>query len=148
VSRPVTVLGRRATVAAAVLAGVLLAPALVATRYDSFPLSTYPMFAGDRDRVAPVSTVVAVSGEGTERLSSHLIGGSDEPMLAAETVVHAIRDGTTDELCREVAQRAVGSELSGRTLEVVTELYDSRAWFDGEREPVDRTVFAECTVPR
>jgi len=131
---------------AAALAGIVLAPALLSTRYDSYPLSTYPMFAGDREQVAPVSTVIAVDGHRTERLSSQLIGASDEPMLAAETVVHAIRDGESDALCREVAARAAGGDLNGWTLEVVTERYDTSAWFDGRRDPIDRTVYAHCEV--
>ena len=84
-------------------------------RYDSFPLSTYPMFAGDRDRVAPVAAVVAVEGDEVSRLSSELIGGTDEPMLAAETVVHTIRDGHASALCAEVADRAATATWAGRS---------------------------------
>lgn len=128
------------------LVAVLALPLLLGTRYDSFPLSTYPMFAGERDRVTSIATVVAVDGDTTARLSSRLIGGTDEPMLAAETVVHAIRDGAADRLCREVAARA-GADHTGRILEVVTERYDTVAWFDGVRKPVARTVHARCEVP-
>ena len=130
-----------------VIVAVVLLPVAISSRYDSFPLSTFPMFAGPRSEVAPVSTVVAVDGDRSERLSSHLIGGTDEPMLAAETVVHAIRDGTVDELCREVAARAAGSALQGWTLEVVTEQYDTTRWFEGDRDPVERTVYTTCGVP-
>ena len=134
---------RTAARASAIAIGALLAvPLLIGTRYDSYPLSTYPMFAGDRDRVASVSTVVA---EG-ERLSSQVIGGTDEPMLAAESVVDAIRADATAALCAEVAARAA-SDHPGATLEVVTERYDTLAWFDDQRTPIERTVWATCEVP-
>jgi hypothetical protein len=132
-------------VSAAVLALVMV-PLFIGTRYDSFPLSTFPMFAGSKPDVAPVSTVVATSDEGTSRLSSELIGGTDEPMLAAETVVRAIRRGDAEALCAEVARRAAGGEHRESTLEVVTESYDTIAWFDGARAPVARTVHARCEV--
>jgi hypothetical protein len=129
----------------AVLALVVL-PLAIGARYDSFPLSTFPMFASSRPDVATVSTVVAVDEDGTHTLSSHVIGGTDEPMLAAETVVRAVRRGAADALCAEVAARA-GRVASGATLEVVTEEYDTIAWFDGRRAPLSRAVHARCEVP-
>ena len=135
------------TVVSLVLVAAVVAPMLVSEGYDSFPLSTYPMFAGHRDRVAPIATVVAVKGDEVARLSSELIGGTEEPMLAAETVVHAIRDGHASVLCAEIADRAAARGVRG-TLQVVTERYDTLRWFDGDRAPVDRTVHAQCEVPR
>lgn len=135
-------MGRPAAVVSAVFA-----PALVGRGYDSFPLSTYPMFAGDRDVVAPVSTVVAIDGDRSIRLSPQLIGGTDEPMLAAETVVQAIRDGEAHALCAEVAHRLEHTAVRGR-LEVVTEHYDTLQWFEDDRTPTARTVYAECEVPQ
>jgi hypothetical protein len=137
---------RRITVIGMALVAIVAAPVLVDARYDSFPLSTYPMFARDRGRVVSIPTVVAVDGEHTTRLSSELIGGTDEPMLAAESVVHAIRDGDATSLCAEVAVRAAGRARG--VLQVVTETYDTMTWFDGERTPRGRTVHATCPVER
>ena len=52
----------------------------------------------------------------------------------------AIRADETDELCAEIAGRVD----AGRTLEVVTETYDTIAWFDGDETPTDRVVHATC----
>jgi hypothetical protein len=125
------------------LVALVAAPLAVGTAYDSFPLSTYPMFAGDRARVASVATVVGVGPDGVERLSSQEIGGTDEPMLAAETVARAVARGQADALCAEVARRVRAGHGADR-LEVVTERYDTLAWFDGGHEPLERTVHASC----
>ena len=136
----------RTNTATIAIAAVIALPLLVDAGYDSFPLSTYPMFARDRDRVVAVSTVVARDGDHTVRLTSHIIGGTEEPMLAAETVAIAVRAGEADALCGEVAARAANAGIDG-TLEVVTEHYDTRAWFDGEHEPLERAVHASCEAP-
>ena len=36
----------------------------------------------------------------------------------------------------------------GGTLQVVTERYDTLRWFEGYHVPVNRTVHAQCEVPR
>ena len=123
------------------------APALLSTRYDSFPLSTYPMFARERGRVVAVHTAVAVDGERVVRLSSELIGTTSEPMLAAENVVHAIRDGRAQVLCGEIAGRAAERRVRG-AIEVVVEHYDTERWFAGDREATSRDVYAQCEIPR
>jgi hypothetical protein len=138
---------QRPTIGSLVVAALLLAPVALSAGYDSFPLSTYPMFAGERDRVAPVATVIAVEGEQVKRLSPELIGGTDEPMLAAQIVARAIHGGSALTLCSEVADRAARQHVRG-TLQVVTERYDTRRWFDGVRVPVDRTIHATCEVTR
>ena len=137
----------RARTAAIVLAAIVAAPALVSSGYDSFPFSTYPMFARDRARVASVSTVVVRDEDGnTERLSSGLIGGTQEPMLAMEAVSKAIDRDEADAFCHEVAGRAARSGIHG-ILEVVDEAYDTLDWFSGDHAPIRRVVRATCRVP-
>jgi hypothetical protein len=137
---------RTRVVAAALFAALLAVPLAMGTRYDSLPLSTYPMFAGDRGRVVAVPTIVAVGRDGAiERLSSQLIGGTDEPMLAFETVAAALRAGDAPALCREVAAR-LGTTKAASRIAVVTERYDTLAWFDGAREPRARVVHASCAI--
>jgi hypothetical protein len=136
---------RRRTIVAATLVALVCAPALTDKEYDSFPLSTYPMFAGHRDRVAAVHTAVVVDGGRVVRLSSELIGGSSEPMLAAENVVHAIGDRRAPSLCAEIARRAARRQIRG-TIQVVVEFYDTERWFAGDHAPRSRDVFAQCEI--
>ena len=110
---------------------------------DSFPLSNYPMFASDRPTEASFATVVAVAPDGTtERLTPRAIGGTDQVIQAAATVAQAVRNREADQLCHEVLGR-----VDAARLEVVTEAYDTIAWFDGNETPISRTVHATCEGP-
>lgn len=112
---------------------------------DSFPLSNYPMFATDRPTEASFSTVIEVDADGsTRRLSPRTIGGTDQVIQAAATVAQAVRLDETDQLCREILDRV---ERAAR-LEVVTEIYDTIDWFDGDETPIRRTVHTTCGGPR
>ena len=134
---------RRGVVAAVVAAALVLAPAVRQPPRDSFPLSTYPMFAADRGPVAAVNTVLGLDASGAAHtLSPEIIGGSDEVILAAATVTRAIRSGTADGLCRDAAARAGSGEWL--RLRVVTHRYDTVAYLAGDRHPVDEIVHAEC----
>ena len=123
---------------------VTIWPATTSPPRDSFPLSNYPMFASDRPTTARFDTVVVVGADGSlQRLSPHTIGGTDQVIQAAATVRQAIRAGEADELCAEVAGRVTAA----RRVEVVTETYDTVAWFDGDEIPIARDVHAACAVP-
>jgi hypothetical protein len=125
--------------AAALLA--LSWPAVAPGELDSLPLSNYPMFAHERDRVTPLDVVVLLDPDGVEhRLDLRTVGGTDQPMQAAMTVRQAIRDGEVDELCAEVA----ASVDRRGTVQVVRVRHDAIAWFAGSREPRERRVFAAC----
>src|SRR4051795_3468085 len=76
---------------------------------DSFPLSTFPMFAADIDRTQSVDTAVAVDAAGgVIRLSPAEIGGTSVVNQAASVVTTAIVGGRTDELCATIAGRVGG----------------------------------------
>lgn len=132
---------------------LLVGPALVDADYDSYPLSAYPMFSHDRQRVTAVHTVVGVTGERRVTLDPDLIAGSREPMLAAEAVGDAILAGRAGALCAEAAARVAARGPAVDHLEVATERYDTIAYLraagdaDGRREPLDRQVWATCRVP-
>ncbi|MFZ9157814.1 MAG: hypothetical protein ACO230_06935 [Ilumatobacteraceae bacterium] len=107
---------------------------------DSFPLSTYPMFSSRRSTTETVDTAVA-SIDGTfERLTPLQIAGTDEVIIAARTVSIAIESGTADELCREILDRVDDADR----VEVITERFDALRWYEGDREPLQRTVHASC----
>src|SRR4051812_27940031 len=113
---------------------------------DSFPLSTFPMFAADIDRTQSVDTAVAVGGDGTAiRLTPAEIGGTTVVNQAANVVTTAIVGGRAGELCAAIAARLDGRPAAV-AVEVVTERYDAVRWFDGQHTPVERVVHARCPV--
>jgi hypothetical protein len=112
---------------------------------DSFPLSNYPMFAAARPAETTFRTAVGVDTTGdVVRLSPRTISGTDQVIQAAATIRRAIENETTDALCDEIAARHSGRAV---TVEVVTERYDTIAWFDGQTEPIERVLHARCPVP-
>jgi len=140
---------RRRAGVAAVVALIVVSPALRGDVGDSFPLSTFPMFSHDRDRVASVATAVGIDAGGeAHRLRPHAIGGGDEPMLAVSAARGAVDGGeaAAARYCREVAERV--TERSGITaVEVRTEVRDAVDDVDADGEPLDVVVHARCDVP-
>ena len=127
---------------AVVLLVGLLPPLL---KRDSFPLSTYPMFSSRRSSTESVDTAVFVDGAGRIiRLDPDVIAGIDEPILATQTVRNAISQGHTAQLCDEIAGR-FGSTESGH-IEIVSEVFDSLSWYDGDKFAVRRTVHQRCLL--
>jgi hypothetical protein len=141
---------RALVVAAAVLAAVALPGIRMiasADAPDGLPLSTYPMFASDRDRVVELPSVVTVGpGGGVERLSPKAIAGTDQVMQAMQAVRQAVRTGpaATHALCEEVADRVDAPA----TVAVVVERYDAIAWSEGDGEPFDRRTLVTCEAGR
>ncbi len=132
--------------AAAGLAVVAVGAVPLVLDRDSFPLSTFPMFAADIDRTQSVDTAVAVAADGTTiRLTPEDIAGTTVVNQAASVVTTAIVGGRADELCTDIARRLAGGP-GPVAVEVVTERYDAVRWFDGDRTPVDRVVHARCVV--
>ena len=115
---------------------------------DSYPLSTYPMFSYDRGRESALPTAVGITGdEQQRRLSPELISGGYEPIRAFATVEASIANGDTADLCREIAHRTAERRVPEVVaIEVVTEVHDVVAWFDGHKEPSRRTVHARCAL--
>jgi hypothetical protein len=131
----------RVAVTVAVLA-TLLWPAL--RNHDSFPLSTYPMYAASRPAVVTFATAVGVDAAGDEqRLSLRTIARTDDPLVAQAAVRQAVDQGRADVLCREIAGRTA---LGVVAVEVVEERHDVVARTLGEQSLQDRTVHARCEV--
>jgi hypothetical protein len=124
-----------------IAAVAVLSPLARAPRSDTYPLSTYPMFATNRGAEHRIPTVVEVLADGTTaRLSPELIAGTDEVILTAVTVSRAVRDGHADALCGEVADR-LGA---GRRARVQTELHDVIDLVTDGAPPLAVEVHAEC----
>jgi hypothetical protein len=136
-------------VGSAVVLGAMLWPAVSPSELDSLPMSNYPMFARPRSQVTSFRSAVLIDAAGRERrLDPSEVSGTDQPMQAAMTLRRSIRDRTADALCGEIAvDLAVDGERAG-TVQIVTERYDTIAWFRGDRDPLAREVHAECRVDR
>jgi hypothetical protein len=127
------------------VAAVLVALVLPLVRdHDSFPLSTYPMYAGTRSGVETLPAVLGTDRDGrVERLSTTTIARSDDPLITTSLLRQAIRDGRAEALCSEIAGRAPSGIV---TVEVVEDRLDLVASAAGEDDVLDRTVHARCAV--
>lgn len=138
----------------AALLGLTLSPLLRPPSYDSFPFSSYPMFAhGRKDALTDSHRALAVYPDGTRVALPPRALGTDEVLQADTTLRHAIRRGKRglDRLCRQIAGRvAADPEFAGAaTVEIVSERYDAIAYFAGATDPVDKPKGrARCKVPR
>ena len=124
----------------AVAAVLVLSPLFRDPLSDTYPLSTYPMFATDRGSTHSIATVVERTDDGFERLSPKLISGTDEAVLASVTVSQAVRRGEADVLCEEVLER-LGAE---HRVEVRTETLDVVALSVEGSTDLTVTVHATC----
>ena len=126
---------------------LVFSPVLRPSQRDSYPLSTYPMFSYNRGRESALPTAVGVTLDGQiRRLSPELISGGYEPVRAFATVEASIDNGDTADLCQEIAERTVNSRDDLVAIEVVTEVHDVVAWFEGQKEPSQRIVHARCPL--
>lgn len=124
-----------------VAAVVVLSPMLREPTDDTYPLSTYPMFAFDRGAEHDIATAVEIDDDGVAaRLSPKLIAGTDEVILASVTVKRSIARGEADLLCAEIAER-LGP---GRTVEVRVETLDVVAFITADVESTAVDVKARC----
>lgn len=134
--------------------GVVLAaasPAFRPAQEDSFPLSTYPMFARTLDK-PQVSFVERLDSRRRPRRLSPNELGSDEVMQAYRTIKRAVRQGpeATEALCRSLAKRVAAREQSKRQvrLRIVRARFDPVAYFVDDAEPEELEVLATCSAGR
>lgn len=134
-------------------AGLVLAivwPILRDPPKDGFPLSNYPMFSSSRDRTrSEIPHVVGYSKEGRHRPLTPEQLGSAEIMQAYVTVRLAIRKGHARDLCQRSAELVASQPEHAdlERLEVRTDVYDSLAYFSGDKKPRKTRVHARCAVP-
>jgi hypothetical protein len=119
---------------------------------DGYPLSNYPMFSRARKPEAQVFHVVAFSSRGEHRPASPEMLGTEEIMQAYQTVKLAHRSGreASMELCRAVTARVVADARwdDVEALEVREDVYDTIAYWQGDRKPRRTRVSARCEVSR
>lgn len=137
-----------------VLLGLALSPMARPLGYDSFPFSSFPMFAhGRKDAVTSVHRAVAVMPDGARVALPPRALGSDEVLQVDATLRHAIRRGKkgSERLCRAVAGRvAADPSFAGAThVELLTERYDALVYFAGDTAPLGEPKRrARCKVPQ
>jgi hypothetical protein len=137
----------------AALLGLTLSPLLRPPTYDSFPFSSYPMFAhGRKDALTDAHRALALYPDGTRVTLPPRALGTDEVLQADTTLRLAIRRGKKhlDRLCQQIAARvARDPAFAGATVvELVSERYDAIAYFAGATDPVDKPRRrAVCKVP-
>ena len=133
---------RRRLVAVVVGTVVLISPTL--RDHDSFPLSTYPIYASARPRQATFVTAYGERADGSaHRLSIDVIARTDDPLIAASRVADAVAAGRADELCAEIAARAPSDVVA---VVVVRERHDVVDGARGEDSLLQREQLARCTV--
>lgn len=135
------------------LAVLVVSPLALPRGWDSFPISSYPMFSrGDLGTVVTVSHVLLVGAEGSggragpRRPAPPSMVGTPEVMVAKGIVEAAIASGRAATLCGRVAARARAEDTEVRRVEVVTSTFDTRRYFAESTEPSARVVHASCRV--
>lgn len=122
---------------------VLVSPAL--RDHDSFPLSTYPMYASVRPDVATFVTAHGERADGSiRRLSMEVIARTDDPLIAASRLADEVGDGGAETVCTGIAQRAPDDVV---TVVVVRERHDVVSAARGDNSLVERDELARCAVP-
>lgn len=131
------------------LVALVAAPGFGDPSSDSYPLSTYPMFARPRQRPVLYFSEGVEQGGARRRLPPELLG-NQEVMQATVRVRSAVRAGpeATRALCREIAERARAHPEFSAVAEValVSASFDPVAYFTETPEPKERNVHERCAV--
>lgn len=123
----------------AALAIAIVSPVLRERAWDSFPISSFPMFSRDLGTKVWLGHVILVNPDGTRRPAPPSIVGSPEPMMAVKIVENALARDEAPGLC----QRIAGRVEPGVEVEIVVSVFDSTRYFP-DRTPLERTVRARC----
>jgi hypothetical protein len=137
----------RAYVLGATVIALVAAPLAGFFESDSFPVSTYPMFANARPAEVSLPHAIVVHADGSERPAPPRAIANDEVIQALSTLRQAIRQGeaATAALCERIASRVAGNDAA--EVHIVTSWYDAIRYYDGEKVPLSRTEHVTCEVP-
>jgi hypothetical protein len=127
---------------------LVLSPLLTGAA-DSFPLSTYPMFAQARGQPT-LHSMVALGGAHERRLTPPLVG-SKEVLQSKVLIQRSVEGGTESmaELCAAAAARvaqAPGFE-DARSVAIVARRYDPIGYFVNGPTPLEEQRLFECALP-
>jgi hypothetical protein len=143
---------RLAALASLALCGAVLAPAVRAPDNDSFPLSTYPMFAAPRPRALTMAWARGVTRDGRPRTLSPAHLGTGEVMQAFATIQRAAAAGPDERsaLCAAIATRVAGDvDLADvAAIELISGSYDAIELVSGSPAAGREAPLARCNVQR
>jgi hypothetical protein len=130
----------------AVIAAAL--PVFRDTNADSYPLSTYPMFARPIEK-SQLLFFESVDERRRVRAVPPELVANDEVMQSAKRIRRAARAGpeALKQLCREVAKR-VRKQRRPKLIElrIVEARFDPVAYFSEDAKPEERSVLTACQV--
>jgi hypothetical protein len=137
-----------------VMLALVLSPLARPAGADSFPWSSYPMFAHGRPTaITSVHHLVGFTADGARRPISPRLVANDEVLQADATLRRAVRRGkkASVALCRTVAARVADDPdwADIVRLELLTEKFDALAYFAGDTAPLQPPKKrASCKVKR
>ncbi len=118
---------------------------------DSFPISTYTMFASPRGQPTMFSVVAQAVDGSEQRLPPALVGSSEvlQTKVLIQRSVEAGPDAMAG-LCRAIAERIAASPEGNalRHVDIVRRRYDPIAYFVTGPEPLEQERLLRCSVPR
>ncbi len=115
---------------------------------DSFPLSTFPMFAHHRGQPR-MHQLVALSTNGQERRLSPEHIGTSEVLQAKSVIDRAARNPKrAAALCRKVAERVSNDDdyTDVERLEIRRVRFDPIKYFSENPEPIESKRVARCRI--
>jgi hypothetical protein len=122
---------------------------LLCARPDSFPLSTYPMFASDRGQ-PELSNARGLRADGSRVALPPELFGTSEVMQARSLVSRAVASGKRSslQLCKQLAAQIDGNkQFDGVTsVELTRDRYDSIKYFTESNAPLASKRVARCDV--
>lgn len=133
------------------MVAAVVSPAFRDPPADSFPLSDYPMFS--HGRPSPMFTLTHAVGIDAAGVSTPLAplvsSGNREVLQSMVTIEHGVHHGAAN-FCEEIAVRvAADADLEDIVfVELVTDTWDTVAYFDEDAPSQDHQVHAHCEVPR
>ncbi len=118
---------------------------------DSFPISSYPMFARPRGQPTLYAVLGRARGGAELRLPPEVVGSS-EVLQTKVLIQRSVEQGpeAMGELCRGVASRVAASpeKYGASSIEIVRRRYDPIAYFERGPEPIEQERLMTCKVPR
>jgi hypothetical protein len=117
-------------------------------RDDSFPLSTYPMFAKHRGQPEMVK-LIAITAEGGLPVRPELLGTGE--VLQAKVLLEQVAvksAGQRRKFCTQTANRLakLPEAAAWRELELVRVKYDPIDYFYNDARPISETVLTRCSL--
>lgn len=123
---------------------------LVSGAADSFPISTYPMFARAPGQPTLFAMVTTAPDDSERSLPPELVG-STEVLQVKVLIQRTVQRGpqAMAELCEATAARVAASDAAGghRFVDIVRRRYDPIAYFVTSVEPIERERIFRCPIP-